>query len=474
MPPRHRDKRRRTAAGSKTTASVPEDGFSDVLAAAGLRFQGSGPDVLDEGVSAAAVHRAVEAHLGDDPNSPELTRFLDGLATHMESATRLRISLQAPVSAAASADHAEAVDVRQSDSLMRMLLCVDVVQIQVANLLLQKLSEFALGADTGASQMDSAAAAYPGGGGNLPKLVLNQLRWLPNVVDAKVSPFPCLPPSPRRLLCHSELPSLHCVLPRAVSWPCAHPAASHPVPTANHPLLSPPLPNARTRCDAHCCRPTGITQGLAQSMIEMASVTPEDVQREIIGTLPEVVDDRGSDEVVQQLQQLMQAEPKMTVPILDALSNLTMAADQLSEVQDEVMEALASYSADVLPVAVRFLLQGAAPKAMQTLVQQLRDRLDFDSITSAEVAGESDVADETLTLEAFRASMRFQKTWVAVDALLFLSVLQQLWLSACQGSIPRPIVALLFHCCIARATYTPASSLTRVGGRAPLGSRMLG
>jgi len=36
---------------------------------------------------------------------------------------------------------------RQPDSLVRMLLCVDTVQMQVANLLLQKLSEFTLDAE---------------------------------------------------------------------------------------------------------------------------------------------------------------------------------------------------------------------------------------------------------------------------------------------------------------------------------------
>jgi len=150
-------------------------------------------------------------------------------------------------------------------------------------------------------------------------------------------------------------------------------------------------------------------------MIEMASVTPEDVQREIIITLPEVIDDRGSDEVVQQLQQLMQTEPKMTVPILDAFANLDMTPAQLAEVQEEVMAALASYTADVLPVAIRFLLQGAAPKATLLLVQQLRDELDFDSIGGGDPdevggGGGGDKADETLTLEAIRASMRFQKS----------------------------------------------------------------
>ena len=48
---------------------------------------------------------------------------------------------------------------------------------------------------------------------------------------------------------------------------------------------------------------------------------------------------------------------ELAVPILDALSNLNLRPDLLTEVRGSVMQTLASVDLEDLPVIVKFLLQ---------------------------------------------------------------------------------------------------------------------
>lgn len=59
-------------------------------------------------------------------------------------------------------------------------------------------------------------------------------------------------------------------------------------------------------------------------MLEMAESSPIDVQREIITSLPQSIDDRATATVTEALQNMLDDQPALTVPILDALSNLSL------------------------------------------------------------------------------------------------------------------------------------------------------
>lgn len=78
-------------------------------------------------------------------------------------------------------------------------------------------------------------------------------------------------------------------------------------------------------------------------MIEMISIVTIDVQREIIACLPEVVEDSEHGTVATALRDLLSHNTQLTVPILDALANLNLTSDLLTEVSDLPL-FLASYS----------------------------------------------------------------------------------------------------------------------------------
>ena len=68
-------------------------------------------------------------------------------------------------------------------------------------------------------------------------------------------------------------------------------------------------------------------------MIEMIGIVTLDVQREIIACLPEVVEDSEHGDVANALRDLLLHNTRLTVSILDALANLNLSADLLTEVK---------------------------------------------------------------------------------------------------------------------------------------------
>jgi Fanconi anemia group D2 protein len=77
----------------------------------------------------------------------------------------------------------------------------------------------------------------------------------------------------------------------------------------------------------------------------MADSSPVDVQREIITALPQSIDDRATQTVTEALQEMLSTKPELTVPVLDALSNLDLDEAVLDEVRDQVLDGLDSYGA---------------------------------------------------------------------------------------------------------------------------------
>lgn len=104
----------------------------------------------------------------------------------------------------------------------------------------------------------------------------------------------------------------------------------------------------------------------------------------MILALPEIVDDRASAFIIEQLQSLLRDSPDLTMAVLDALTSLRYVftfrlllvprrwlcilhlsllfwhscdQKQLATTRTEVLETLGSYDAQQLPVVLRFILR---------------------------------------------------------------------------------------------------------------------
>lgn len=72
-------------------------------------------------------------------------------------------------------------------------------------------------------------------------------------------------------------------------------------------------------------------------LMEVLSISPPHLKKEIIGSLPEIIGDHISRAVVDSLEKMLQEDSSVVVPVLDSFSNLNLD-DQL---QEQVREFLA-------------------------------------------------------------------------------------------------------------------------------------
>ena len=68
----------------------------------------------------------------------------------------------------------------------------------------------------------------------------------------------------------------------------------------------------------------------AEKLMEVLSISPLQLKKEIIGSLPEIIGDQNNSTVVTALEKLLQEDSEVIVPVLDSFSNLNLD-DQLPE-----------------------------------------------------------------------------------------------------------------------------------------------
>ena len=73
-------------------------------------------------------------------------------------------------------------------------------------------------------------------------------------------------------------------------------------------------------------------ENVAQKMMEILSICPMELQKEIITLIPEIVSDSSHELVVRTLEQTLQGKAQLIAPVLDALSNLNLDDGHLDQV----------------------------------------------------------------------------------------------------------------------------------------------
>ncbi|XP_041638760.1 Fanconi anemia group D2 protein isoform X2 [Cheilinus undulatus] len=324
------------AAPEDTNQSV----FSVFLQKAGvtLRHGGTSNEIA---VDQVVFQKRIQQQLQKSPRYPGIVQeFTSGLESHIEDPERFRNCLLPCVPRLPDGDSSCSSSFQES--LLRMLLGIEMLQTSIVNILLEKLPEFMLDGtgDVGLS---------------IPRIIINQLKWLDRVVDSKE---------------------------------------------------------------------------LAGKLMELVSVAPVEVQRDIITSLPEILEDSQHDDIAKELNLLLQENTQLTVPILDALSSLNLSSSLLSEVRGAVMSTLAAVQLDDLPIVVKFVLHSVSASHAYEVVCNLRKKLELEqcvlpavlqtsqshikskgSRTSASSPGAGASQDSVaLILDGIKSAVRFQKT----------------------------------------------------------------
>ena len=119
-------------------------------------------------------------------------------------------------------------------------------------------------------------------------------------------------------------------------------------------------------------------------MMEILPSCTIDVQREIILSLPDILDDSQHEKVANSLKVTLDKTSELTCTILDCLTNLSLdGGGVLKELLDIVLKRLGRIDLDDLPTVVEFIISTSQGGDYIDVVQELRDRLDLSPPNSS-------------------------------------------------------------------------------------------
>uniref|UniRef100_A0A3Q2QE73 FA complementation group D2 n=1 Tax=Fundulus heteroclitus TaxID=8078 RepID=A0A3Q2QE73_FUNHE len=300
-----------------------------------LKHDGTSHEIA---VDQVVFQKRIQQQLQKSPRYPGILKeFITGLEAYIENPDRFRNCLLPCIPQQSEGDMSSVSSFQES--LLRMFLGIEMLQTLIINTLLEKLPEFMLDGTVD-------------GGLNIPRMIINQLKWLDRVVD---------------------------------------------------------------------------TKELAVKLMELVSVAPVEVQRDIITSLPEILEDSQHNDIAKELNSLLQENTQLTVPILDALSSLNLSSSLLTEVREAVMATLAAVQLEDLPVVVKFILHSVSASDASEVVSNLRKKLELEQcvLPPALQASQSQRAgfasatalvskrfqdSVALILDCIKSAVRFQKT----------------------------------------------------------------
>uniref|UniRef100_A0A2I3FZF1 FA complementation group D2 n=1 Tax=Nomascus leucogenys TaxID=61853 RepID=A0A2I3FZF1_NOMLE len=116
---------------------------------------------------------------------------------------------------------------------------------------------------------------------------------------------------------------------------------------------------------------------LTTKIMQLISIAPENLQHDIITSLPEILGDSQHADVGKELSDLLIESTSLTVPILDVLSSLRLDPNFLLKVRQLVMDKLLSIRLEDLPVIIKFILHSITAMDALEVISELREKLDL-------------------------------------------------------------------------------------------------
>ncbi|RVW82272.1 Fanconi anemia group D2 protein-like [Vitis vinifera] len=150
-------------------------------------------------------------------------------------------------------------------------------------------------------------------------------------------------------------------------------------------------------------------------LMQVLSICPLHLKKEIIGSLPEIIGDQNNKTLVDSLEKMLQEDSAIIVSVLDSLSNLNLD-DQLQEqVVTISLSCIRTIDAEHMPYLLRFLFLSATPTNVRRIISQIREQLKFVGVSSSstvqhrKLKGKSTLGNTNASiLDALRSSLRFK------------------------------------------------------------------
>ncbi|KAJ1918981.1 hypothetical protein H4219_002239 [Mycoemilia scoparia] len=152
---------------------------------------------------------------------------------------------------------------------------------------------------------------------------------------------------------------------------------------------------------------------LTDKIIEILTILPLDIQKDIIVALPDIISDDEHQKVASILVNMMRDEPEHLIPILDALSGLECPINILNQCRNTVVKSLNSARISDLPVMLKFLFQSTNAENASSMITRIRKYLNMQTINSVG-HGDSSTKDdkkipEIIIMETVAFSLQSQK-----------------------------------------------------------------
>uniref|UniRef100_A0A2R8ZUY8 FA complementation group D2 n=1 Tax=Pan paniscus TaxID=9597 RepID=A0A2R8ZUY8_PANPA len=185
---------------------------------------------------------------------------------------------------------------------------------------------------------------------------------------------------------------------------------------------------------------------LTTKIMQLISIAPENLQHDIITSLPEILGDSQHADVGKELSDLLIENTSLTVPILDVLSSLRLDPNFLLKVRQLVMDKLSSIRLEDLPVIIKFILHSITAVDALEVISELREKLDLQhcvlpsrlqasqvklkSKGRASSSGNQESSGQSciiLLFDVIKSAIRYEKTiseaWIKVFDLVMLFII---------------------------------------------------
>ncbi|KAG8391040.1 hypothetical protein BUALT_Bualt01G0146600 [Buddleja alternifolia] len=157
------------------------------------------------------------------------------------------------------------------------------------------------------------------------------------------------------------------------------------------------------------------SEAFAEKLLQVLSICPHHLKKEMIGSLPEIIGDQNNKTVVSSLQQMLQEDSSIIVPVLDCFSNFNLD-DLLQEQAITIaLSCIRTIEIEHMPYLLRFLLLSAKPSNARRIISRIREQLicvggsRTRTSQQSKLKGKSVVDNtEALILDALRSSLRFK------------------------------------------------------------------
>ena len=114
---------------------------------------------------------------------------------------------------------------------------------------------------------------------------------------------------------------------------------------------------------------------LCNKLLEILTIAPVELQRDIITSLPEILDDNAHRTVALHLKELLQSNSQLTSAIVDCFTNLHISDDLIVEILEAALQRVDSASFADLPCLLSFIMQSSAKLDIENIILKLREKL---------------------------------------------------------------------------------------------------